>query len=51
MHKLLIFLRESAVSTLTVCRILFILMIPISIIMKIIKELGLIGYIGDFLAL
>lgn len=50
MHKLLIFLRESAVSTLTVCRILFILMIPISIIMKIIKELGLIGYIGDFLA-
>ncbi|MDX9801932.1 MAG: hypothetical protein RBT69_11425 [Spirochaetia bacterium] len=50
MQKLFTLLRESAANTLTVCGILFKLIIPISIIMKIIKELGWISYIGDFLA-
>ena len=50
MQKIILLLRESALNTLTVCRILFKLIIPISIIMKIIKELGLIRHIGDFLS-
>lgn len=50
MKKLLLLLKESALNTLHVCRILFMLIIPISIIMKIIRELGLISYIGDFLS-
>ncbi len=50
MKMIALLLKESAVNTLTVCRVLFKLIIPISIIMKIIKELGFIGYIGDFLS-
>jgi len=50
MQKIILLFRESALNTLTVSRILFKLIIPISIIMKIIKELGLIRYIGDFLS-
>lgn len=50
MNSLAALLRESLRNTVSVCKILFRLIIPISIIMKIIKELGLISHIGDFLS-
>jgi hypothetical protein len=43
-------LKDSFFSTLKVCKMLFKIIIPVSIIMKIITELGLISYIGQALS-
>jgi len=50
MIKILIILRRTAINTIDICKSLFKIMIPVSIIMKILTELGLISYIGDFLS-
>jgi len=50
MDKPLLILKEIAATTLYICKTLFKIMIPVSIIMKIITELGLIAYIGKFLS-
>ncbi|MCL2705414.1 MAG: hypothetical protein FWE72_04300 [Spirochaetaceae bacterium] len=50
MDKPFLILKETAITTLYICKTLFKVMIPISIIMKILAELGLIAYIGKFLS-
>ncbi len=50
MHNFVNILNESWKSTVKVCLLLFKLIIPISIMMKIISELGLITYIGNALS-
>ena len=50
MDRLFLILKETAKTTFYICKTLFKIMIPISIIMKILAEFGLIAYIGKFLS-
>ena len=50
MNKAASVIKDSVISTFSVCKMLFKIIIPVSIVVKIITELGLIPYIGEVLS-